>query len=54
VVYGAKDEKGGAICLGYHAHSDKRLNHQFEVSYEQEEACSQVLKEFFAGRRKKS
>ena len=38
VVYGAKDEKGGAICLGYHVHQDVKLNHQFEAIYEPETA----------------
>lgn len=51
VIYGAKDEKGGAICLGFHAHDDARLNHQFEVEYQESEECSQVLKDFFARRR---
>jgi tRNA(adenine34) deaminase len=51
VVYGAKDEKGGAICLGFHVHQDARLNHQFEASYEPNEECSKVLKDFFAKRR---
>ena len=51
VVYGAKDEKGGAICLGFHTHSDVRLNHQFEVIYEPIEECSQILKDFFLKQR---
>jgi tRNA(adenine34) deaminase len=51
VVYGAKDEKGGAICLGFHTHNDSRLNHQFEVVYEPSDECSQVLKDFFSKRR---
>ena len=51
VVYGARDEKGGAICLGFHVHQDARMNHQFEAVYEENEACSQVLKDFFAKRR---
>jgi len=53
VVYGAKDEKGGAICLGYHIHENPRVNHRFEVVYEPNEECSSVLSEFFAGKRKK-
>ncbi len=53
VVYGAKDEKGGAICLGYHLHSDERMNHRFEVVYEPQEDCSRVLKEFFLKKRGK-
>ena len=51
VVYGAKDEKGGAICLGFHFHQDERTNHRFEVEHEPLEACSQVLKDFFLRRR---
>jgi tRNA(adenine34) deaminase len=51
VVYGAKDEKGGAVCLGFHVHQDERLNHQFEAVYEENEGCSKVLKDFFAKRR---
>lgn len=53
VIYGARDEKGGAICLGFHVHDDKRLNHQFEVVYEEQEECSKVLKDFFAKKRAK-
>jgi tRNA(adenine34) deaminase len=53
VIYGAKDEKGGALCLGYHVHSDAKLNHRFEVVYEPNEECSQVLKNFFAKKRQK-
>ena len=52
VVYAAKDEKGGALCLGFHVHNDVRLNHQFEVVYEPRDDCSQVLKDFFARRRR--
>jgi tRNA(adenine34) deaminase len=51
VVYGAKDEKGGAICLGFGVHDHPRLNHRFEVLYSPMEACSRVLKEFFANLR---
>jgi len=52
VVYGAKDEKGGAICLGFHTHDDPRLNHQFEAVYHENDECAQVLKDFFAKRRR--
>ena len=54
VIYGAKDEKGGAICLGYHVHSDAKLNHRFEVVYSPDEECSKVLKSFFAKKRAKA
>ena len=51
VIYGAKDEKGGAICLGFHVHQDSRLNHRFEVEYSPQEECSLILKEFFSKKR---
>jgi len=51
VIYGAKDEKGGAICLGFHVHEHPKLNHQFEVLYSPMEECSQILKDFFLRRR---
>jgi len=51
VIYGAKDEKGGAICLGFHVHEHPKLNHQFEVLYSPVEECSQILKDFFLRRR---
>jgi tRNA(adenine34) deaminase len=51
VVYGAKDEKGGALCLGFHVHEDERLNHRFEVVHEPMEECSRILKAFFLKRR---
>lgn len=53
VVYGAKDEKGGALCLGFHVHDHPKLNHRFEVEFAPEEECSRVLKGFFAVRRGK-
>lgn len=51
-VFGAYDAKGGALSLGYHLHSDKRLNHQFSIMggikhFE----CSRVLSQFFKERR---
>ncbi len=51
VVYGAKDEKGGAICLGFHVHDHPKLNHRFEVIHSPMEECSQILRDFFAKRR---
>ena len=51
VIYGAKDEKGGALCLGFHVHENPKLNHQFEVIYSPMEDCSQILKDFFLRRR---
>ena len=51
-VFGAYDQKGGALSLGYHLHQDKRLNHQFSViggvmHFE----CSRILSQFFRERR---
>ena len=51
VIYGASDEKGGAICLGYHVHNDEKMNHRFDVAYEAREECSTMLKDFFAKKR---
>ena len=47
MVFGAYDEKGGAISLGINIHQDKRLNHQYGVTggvlhYQ----CSQILSKF--------
>ncbi len=52
LVYGCKDEKGGAVDSLYHILSDKRLNHQVEVvSGILEEECAKMLKRFFQDRR---
>lgn len=54
-VYGAPDPKAGALGSLYEIHRDKRLNHTFEVEagvLEQE--CAQLLKDFFATKRKQS
>jgi len=48
LVYGCKDDKGGAVGSLYNILSDKRLNHQVEVvSGVLEEECSEILKRFF-------
>ncbi len=48
LVYGCKDDKGGAVSSLYNILSDKRLNHQVEVvSGILEEECSEILKRFF-------
>jgi tRNA(adenine34) deaminase len=52
VIYGAIDPKGGALSLGYKLNEDVRINHRFPVRYEEWAECGQVLKDFFAGRRK--
>jgi tRNA(adenine34) deaminase len=52
LVYGCKDEKGGAVDSLYSILSDKRLNHQVEVvAGVLEEECSEILKKFFQNRR---
>lgn len=53
VVYGAKDPKGGALCLGYKLHEDPRLNHRFSVEYAESPDCSSILSEFFKRKRAK-
>ena len=52
LVYGCRDEKGGAVDSLYHVLSDKRLNHQVEViSGVLGEECAEILKWFFQHRR---
>jgi tRNA(adenine34) deaminase len=53
VVYGAKDPKGGALCLGYNLHEDSRLNHRFQANYVESPECSSILTEFFRKKRSK-
>lgn len=51
-VFGAYDAKGGSLSLGYHMHSDKRLNHQFSVMGGVKHfECSKLLSSFFKQRR---
>ncbi len=54
VIFGAYDPKGGALSLGYHFNTDKRLNHSFSIMggvkhYE----CSKILSQFFKERRER-
>ncbi|WP_113705192.1 tRNA adenosine(34) deaminase TadA [Nonomuraea lactucae] len=52
IVYGAVDEKGGAVGSLWDVVRDRRLNHRPEVVMGVlSEECSAVLKEFFATRR---
>ena len=52
LVYGCRDEKGGAVDSLYHLLTDKRLNHQVEVvSGLLERECAEILKRFFQERR---
>jgi tRNA(adenine34) deaminase len=55
VVFGAYDPKGGALSSLYTVGQDPRLNHQIEVlGGILENECSQLLKDFFKGKRGKS
>ncbi|WP_281286942.1 tRNA adenosine(34) deaminase TadA [Nonomuraea turkmeniaca] len=52
IVYGAIDEKGGAVGSLWDVVRDRRLNHRPEVVMGVlAERCSAVLKQFFATRR---
>jgi tRNA(adenine34) deaminase len=52
LVYGCRDEKGGAVDSLYRLLSDKRLNHQVElVSGVLEKECAELLRRFFQERR---
>jgi tRNA(adenine34) deaminase len=52
VVFGAWDEKAGAVGSVYDVLRDRRLNHQVEVvAGIQAEACSALLLDFFQARR---
>ena len=52
LVYGCRDEKGGAVDSLYSLLSDNRLNHQVEVvSGILEDKCAEILKRFFQERR---
>jgi len=52
LVYGCKDEKGGAVDSLYNILSDKRLNHRVEViAGVLEKECSEILKRFFQDHR---
>ena len=52
LVYGCRDEKGGAVDSLYKLLSDSRLNHQVEVvSGVLQDECAEILKRFFHERR---
>lgn len=52
-VYGAPDPKAGALGTLYQVNADTRLNHTFEVtSGVLQDECAELLREFFAARRK--
>ena len=52
VIYGAKDPKGGALSLGYLLHQDERTHHRFEVVFEEDAECGNILSQFFQKKRK--
>lgn len=52
LVYGARDEKAGAMGSVYDIGRDGRLNHRIEVhSGVKERECSELLSKFFKSRR---
>ena len=52
VYFGAYDPKGGALSLGYHFHSDERLNHKFNITGGvMHFDCSKLISDFFRQRR---
>lgn len=52
LVYGCNDPKGGAVKSLYQILTDKRLNHQVEItSGLLEDDCATLLKAFFKARR---
>ena len=53
-VYGAPDQKAGALGTLYSVNEDTRLNHRFEVtSGVLQDECVALLQDFFAAKRKK-
>lgn len=53
-VYGAPDPKAGALGTLYQVNADDRLNHTFEATPGVlADECAEVLREFFAARRRK-
>jgi tRNA(adenine34) deaminase len=52
VVYGARDDKAGALGSVYDIGRDGRLNHRFEVvGGVMESECADLMREFFRARR---
>ena len=52
LVYGARDEKAGALGSVYDIGRDGRLNHRLEVmGGVMETECGAILREFFKARR---
>jgi tRNA(adenine34) deaminase len=52
LIYGARDEKGGAVKSLYHILDDPRLNHRVQViEGVLGEQCQEIIQAFFAARR---
>lgn len=52
VVYGARDDKAGALGSVYDIGRDGRLNHRFEViGGVMESECAELMRDFFRARR---
>ncbi len=51
VVFGAQDEKGGAIISQYKIFDDKKLNHHPQYLYLKQDNCGLILKQFFYSKR---
>jgi tRNA(adenine34) deaminase len=55
LVYGAKDEKAGAVDTHFQICNSDKLNHRVQVvSGILETECRELMQEFFKGRRQKS
>lgn len=54
VVYGTSDPKGGALSLGYRLHENQKFNHRWQMTLEADEACGQILTQFFRNKRNQS
>jgi tRNA(adenine34) deaminase len=55
LVYGARDEKAGAVDSHFHICDSNQLNHRVEViSGVLEAECRALMQEFFKNRRQKS
>ena len=55
VVYGARDDKAGALGSVYDIGRDGRLNHRFEVvAGVMESECAELMSEFFGARRRQT
>lgn len=53
IIYGTRDPKGGALCLGYKLNEDTRTHHRFDVELQYTPECSTILSEFFRAKRQK-